>query len=207
MKTIQTISRDEKLLLGVLEKTIQAGVETFVTVGLALGEIQSARLYRAEFDTFEDYCEKRWCFTKGRAYQLIEAAATVRALPEHLSTAVDTERAARALKKVRSRGTKTPESRRVDREMEKLAKEGKSIREKDINRAANGSPEPEPRARGGLNAEAIAARNRKPAATPKEKLLDAFDRWWEKTKETMSYATPKPAVMVAEIRALIEGTL
>jgi hypothetical protein len=32
----------------------------FVKVGLALARIRDARLYRAEFPTFEAYCQTKW---------------------------------------------------------------------------------------------------------------------------------------------------
>ncbi len=34
----------------------------------------SERLYRAEYDTFEDYCRDRWGFSKRRADQFIDAS-------------------------------------------------------------------------------------------------------------------------------------
>ena len=54
-------------------------------------EIRDSRLYRADFNTFEDYCRERWDFTRQRAHQLTEAA--------EVSTMVDVqnERQAREL--------------------------------------------------------------------------------------------------------------
>lgn len=68
------------------EDIIAAGLKTFVDVGRALADIRGARLYRETHDSFEAYCDQRWNLSRPRAYQLIDAAATVGAL----STNVDT---------------------------------------------------------------------------------------------------------------------
>ena len=60
-----------------LEATIERGMQTFVEVGLALMEIRDGRLYRAEFGTFEEYCQERWGWTRQRANQLIASADVV----------------------------------------------------------------------------------------------------------------------------------
>ncbi len=65
-----------------LEHTIEAGLKTFVDVGMALLEIREAKLYRGTHGTFERYCADRWQFTDRRARMLIDAAGAV----EHLKT-------------------------------------------------------------------------------------------------------------------------
>ena len=45
--------------------------------GLALMEIRDGRLYRAEFGTFEEYCNQRWGWERAHAYRLIDAAQVV----------------------------------------------------------------------------------------------------------------------------------
>ena len=57
-----------------LELTIERGRDTFVAVGQALLEIQSKKLYRENFRTFEAYCRERWGFSRQRAYQLTAGA-------------------------------------------------------------------------------------------------------------------------------------
>jgi ParB family chromosome partitioning protein len=57
-----------------LEATIERGMQTFVEVGLALMEIRDERLYRAEFRTFEEYCNQRWGWGKSYANKLIASA-------------------------------------------------------------------------------------------------------------------------------------
>jgi hypothetical protein len=46
----------------------------FVEVGLAFARIRDARLYRAEFPTFEAYCQTKWHYGRRYVYQLISGA-------------------------------------------------------------------------------------------------------------------------------------
>lgn len=63
------------------EKVIEQGLATFLDVGHSLMAIRDGRKYRsAGFDTFEDYCERRWDMTGRRARQLMAAAAIVASL-------------------------------------------------------------------------------------------------------------------------------
>lgn len=57
-----------------LEKTISEGMTTFVDVGSALLEIRNSRLYREDFDSFEDYCRSRWDMSKQHAIRLIQSS-------------------------------------------------------------------------------------------------------------------------------------
>jgi hypothetical protein len=70
----------EKVRLAELESTVQAHVETFLTVGRALAEIRNKRLYRQYWTTFEDYCLKRWGFSGSRGLDLVRSAQVA----EHL---------------------------------------------------------------------------------------------------------------------------
>lgn len=63
------------------EAAIERGLKTFIDVGLRLVAVRDKRLYRADYATFEDYCEGRWNFSDRRARQLIDAAGIVNALP------------------------------------------------------------------------------------------------------------------------------
>ncbi len=83
-----------------LEKVIARGRKTFVEVGLALAEIRDLRLYKREYGSFSEYCREKWGWEKSYAYYMIEGAEVVKALPEKVSTLVDTETAARELAKV-----------------------------------------------------------------------------------------------------------
>lgn len=92
------LSRTERTRLRELEDAVERELQTFYeVVGNALMEIRDARLYRETHPTFEAYLDERWSITRGRGYQLIDAAA--------VSTVVDAaglplpanERQARAL--------------------------------------------------------------------------------------------------------------
>ena len=79
---------------------IAKGKQTFVEVGLALAEIRDLRLYKREYSSFSEYCREKWGWNKSYAYYMIDSAEVVKALPEKVSTLVDTETAARELAKV-----------------------------------------------------------------------------------------------------------
>jgi hypothetical protein len=74
------LSIEQSDRLRVCEAVIEKGLQTFVDVGNAFLEIRETGLYRQEFDTFEDYCRKRWHMTYRRAAQLMAAAETVQNL-------------------------------------------------------------------------------------------------------------------------------
>jgi hypothetical protein len=67
-----------------LEHLINKGMKAFLEVGSALAEIQASRLYRAQYLTFEDYCQTRWGFTASRGRQLISAVEAIASLPDDL---------------------------------------------------------------------------------------------------------------------------
>lgn len=69
-------SRDLKRL----ESIIEAGLRTFLEVGVALVEIRDSRLYRGHYETFDDYCRERWGMSKTHANRLIASAVTVNQL-------------------------------------------------------------------------------------------------------------------------------
>lgn len=67
------------------EKVIDQGLASFVDVGNALLAIKAGRKYKhAGYDTFEDYCQRRWSITPQHGRRLAVAAATVEALARDL---------------------------------------------------------------------------------------------------------------------------
>jgi hypothetical protein len=109
-----------------LEKTIARGKKTFVEVGLALAEIRALRLYKSLYGSFSEYCQKKWGWNKSYAYYMIDSAEVVKALPDKVSTMVDTERQARELGKVE------PEQRAAV--LEAVVAEGKPVTAKEIRK-------------------------------------------------------------------------
>ena len=53
---------------------IADGIKTCFDVGLALTEIRDDKLYREEFDTFEEFCKQTFQLERAHAYRMIEAA-------------------------------------------------------------------------------------------------------------------------------------
>lgn len=90
--TDAALSKTGERRLADAEAIIERGEKTFMEVGKALFRIRDERLYRADFDTFEDYCQGRWHWTARRGRQLMEAAEIGTIVP------VANEGQARALK-------------------------------------------------------------------------------------------------------------
>lgn len=89
------LSKTGERRLAEAEAAIERGLSTFWEVGEALMRIRDERLYRADFSTFEDYCQSRWNMTRRRANQLVEAAQMGTVVP------IENERQARALAPVK----------------------------------------------------------------------------------------------------------
>jgi hypothetical protein len=82
----------EQRALDQAEHKIARGLKSFLEVGMALKEIKDKRLYRQEYNTFQEYCDKRWELSRPRAYELcaasqvvadLSAMADIRLLPEN----------------------------------------------------------------------------------------------------------------------------
>ncbi len=72
MSSALTITENQKL--NALENTIARGLKYYIEVGEALLTIREERLYRAQFNTFEDYCLTRWNMSKTHANRMIDAS-------------------------------------------------------------------------------------------------------------------------------------
>ena len=68
------LSQTEQSRFEKLEQAISRNVGAFVELGLALPEIRDSRLYRAEFPTFEAYCNERWDLGRNYVNKQIAAA-------------------------------------------------------------------------------------------------------------------------------------
>ncbi len=67
-----------------LENAIANGFTKFLEVGNALMEIQTRRLYIDDgYNTFEQYCAKRWSISRSQAYRMIQAAEVVGHISAH----------------------------------------------------------------------------------------------------------------------------
>ena len=81
----EPLSVREKKLMVELESTIEQNLKGFKMVGYALTVIRDQRLYRVDYDTFEEYCRDTWDLGRSRAYQLMDSSSVV----DNLSTIVD----------------------------------------------------------------------------------------------------------------------
>lgn len=69
------LSVEEKEELAQLEKRIGDGIRYFIDTGLALKKIRDSRLYRENFDTFEEYCQNKWQMGASNGHYLIASAS------------------------------------------------------------------------------------------------------------------------------------
>jgi hypothetical protein len=72
--TLDCLTEFEQADLCACEEVVGSGRNSVVQVGLALGRIRDLRLYRAEFDSFEAYCQAKWQYGRRYVDQLISAA-------------------------------------------------------------------------------------------------------------------------------------
>src|SRR5574341_205258 len=93
----EALTVKEQRLLERCEQTIDAGLDVFVKVGRALLTIKSQKLYRAEYETFEEYCKVRWDLSRQHAYRKIDGAIVVGQVSP--APVLPNERQARELKK------------------------------------------------------------------------------------------------------------
>jgi hypothetical protein len=130
----QTVEHKKKTELQELEAVIEAGKQTFESVGLALATIRDRKLYLKTHKTFEDYCQFKWGWTRTYGHRLIEAAQVCQMLP--MGNKPASERQARELAKVE------PENLVEVMEKAKGAaqEEGRPLTARDIAEARNPTP-------------------------------------------------------------------
>jgi len=63
-----------------LESIIDKHLKAFYKVGSALIEIRESKLYKEDYDTFEDYCRDRWDLSIRYADKLMLSAKTIKVL-------------------------------------------------------------------------------------------------------------------------------
>jgi DNA modification methylase len=127
--------------LGRAERTIATGLKSFLEVGMALTKIRDKRLYRQQFDTFEEYCARRWELSRPRAYQLCAASNVMR----DLSTIVDTkplpenEAQARPLARLQLPGQR---KQAWDLAIQRATQAGRAVTARDAQDAVRAFPMP-----------------------------------------------------------------
>ena len=83
----QSLSPTERDQLTQAEEQIQSGLNTFITIGQQLVLIRENKLYRENYNTFEDYMLGRWNIKKSTGYDYINGYKFASQLQE--STTVD----------------------------------------------------------------------------------------------------------------------
>lgn len=135
ISTLTPITLAESKRLIELEKIILDGEHTFIKVGIALAEIRDARLYKADYKTFEAYCIGKWGWTKQHCYRLIECAPIAKSNPQ-----VTSINQARELAKVPKEKRKTV----IKAATTTAESAGRKLTAKDIQIAASPTLEPAP---------------------------------------------------------------
>jgi hypothetical protein len=113
-----------------LEQELEGLVRDFRRIGEILKTIRNERLYRDAYSSFDDYCKKRWNFTRQRAHQFIEAYDVDR----EVGGVLENEFQARSLLRL-----KDPDIRQqvVRRAREQTEEDGRNVFAKALNCAAN----------------------------------------------------------------------
>ena len=70
------LDTDRQQRLAKLERIVEEGLEVFVRVGEALDEIRRRELYAPDHDTFDDYCQARFGWSRRHGDRLVRAART-----------------------------------------------------------------------------------------------------------------------------------
>ena len=91
--TKEVLTNAEFSQLQSLELVIERGKKMFVEVGTSLMEIRVKRLYRGEYETFEEYCQSKWGFSRQFANKTIESSGIASDLETMVS--ISNERTAR----------------------------------------------------------------------------------------------------------------
>ena len=84
----ENISIEDLVELNKHEKIIRDNIDSTVQTWLSLEIIRDKRLYRKDYGTFEEYCQKKWDFSRRHADKMISGAIAVKALPKDLRTIV-----------------------------------------------------------------------------------------------------------------------
>ena len=92
ISTLQNVplTKAEKDLFQKCEVTLRKGLKSFIEVGTALLTIRANKLYRIEFETFEDYCRQKWDISRSYAYRVIGASERLQLLPANTNLPMPT---------------------------------------------------------------------------------------------------------------------
>jgi DNA repair photolyase len=83
VRHVEPLTDEEAALLVTQEEVIGKELQAFFKVGAALLIIRKQALYRKEYDTFAEYCEKRWDMTSRRMRQITDGTEVCNTLREY----------------------------------------------------------------------------------------------------------------------------
>lgn len=142
MTSVETwLDPNERQQLVECESVIEAGLASFVEVGVALAEVRDSKLYRQTHSTFEDYCRERWGLKRQRAYELIEASDVTRSLSEISDTMPSRESHAAELAPLRNEPERMAEAWKQANDT--AEEEGRKVTAADVRKAVRTEPEPD----------------------------------------------------------------
>ena len=110
------------------ESIITKGMRSFVEVGQALQDIRHRRLWRGDFDCFEDYLKEKWGMGSPYAARLINGSEIAQRLPH-----IQNEAQAREISKVPF----VDQEKVLERAISYATKEERQLSAKDIRAASN----------------------------------------------------------------------
>ena len=84
--SLATIDRPPTTTLVATKSTIERGMSSFIDVGNALSAIANEKLYQPDYKDFDEYCQKRWGFSKSTGYNYIKSAATAQRVQTNENT-------------------------------------------------------------------------------------------------------------------------
>jgi hypothetical protein len=126
--SLEVITLEESERLVRLEATIHQGKAVFMQVAEAMAEIRDSRLYRNQYNTFEEYCQKTWGWGRNYVNKMIASGNAVKSLTPGMGTIVPTEAAAREVAKI-------PQANRAE-VLQKITDAGKPVTAKAIRASA-----------------------------------------------------------------------
>lgn len=189
--------------LNELVEIVTKGKETFKQVGLALAEIKSRQLYLgwpngdSNYETFEDFCEGLWGWSRQYAVKLLGAAVAVSQLGEEDAKKITSVKAAAALAKVPDAMKKAV--------VDAATKDGKAATAKSIKDATPKSATPPPKKKSGPPAKPAKSVPTLPKDRTGLEIPETIVPLWERGIEVVELLTYVSSVRLAIEKAQAFG--
>ena len=142
LELVVPLTEDENATLAKLEEAVDRHLHSFREAADALWTIKNQKLWRENFNSWEDYVDRKWKMSRAYSYRLVDAAEAIRLLEgvaQGDSKALrlpDNERAFRQLCSIVDIQEETKDAMRVVKEAGRTVPEEKDIGPADIQKAA-----------------------------------------------------------------------